>query len=164
MEWVLQSVNGEGKMKKRNVLHLLLISLVLLAGCDAFQEADPYPYQVLAEGDFSGVRSPMEEIIDNNVEWQQFWRLHMSRTSSPEPVPQVDFASFVVVALFAGDKPSSGYSITIVAVTEKDSDVRIDYRIEGSGGPLQILTQPFAILKLQKPVGGIIIRRLSDRF
>jgi hypothetical protein len=152
----------EEKMKTRN--SLLLITLLLLAGCDAFQDADPYPYEVLVQGTQSGITTPTEEIIDSKTEWEQFWQRHTSVQVPPPSLPQVDFASSVLVALYGGNRPSSGYSITIVAVTEKDSDVRIDYRIDGSGGPLTVETQPFAILRLQRPVGRISIRRLSDRF
>lgn len=151
-------------MKARNSLHLFLISLLLLVGCDAFQDADPYPYDVLVEGTNSGIRTPVERVIDMKPEWEQFWQQHTSFVNPRPPLPQVDFASSVVVALFGGDKPTGGYSVTIAAVTEKENEVRIDYRIEGSGGPTTSLTQPFAILKLQKPAGGVSIRRLSDRF
>ncbi|MCI0606333.1 protease complex subunit PrcB family protein [bacterium] len=146
-------------MKTRNSLYLLLISFLLLAGCDAFQDADPYPYDVLAQGTSSGIRTPVEQIIDTRTEWQQFWQMHTSRTSPPLPLPEVDFAASLLVALYAGDQPTNGYSIAIIAVREKNSDVRIDYRIAGSGGPLPTVTQPFAILRMQRPTGGISIRK-----
>ena len=147
-------------MKTRNRLYALVI-LVFLAGCDAFQDARPYPYEILVQGERSGIRTPREEVIDTNTEWAQFWQQHTAGTNPPLPLPQVDFASSLLVALYGGDKPTNGYSISIAAVTQFDTDVRVDYRVAGSGGPIPSVTQPFAILKLQKPIRGISIRRIN---
>ena len=44
----------------------------------------------------------------------------------PPPVPEIDFTRDEVIAVFAGEKSSSGYSIRVAAVeTSNDSEILI---------------------------------------
>ena len=67
----------------------------------------------------------------------------------PAPaVPEIDFNQDMVIAVFAGKKPSTGFSISIKDIQEEDNKMHVYYTIltppEGAM-TAQVLTQPFHI-------------------
>lgn len=64
----------------------------------------------------SGYQSAAEIVIDNSEQWNNLWQLHTCNDEPPLRAPQVDFTRNGVVAVFAGEKPSSGYSVEILSV------------------------------------------------
>jgi hypothetical protein len=113
----------------------------------------------------SGIRGPLQTVIRDQDEWNAFWKRHSSTDANPAPAPIVDFGREMVVGIFLGEKPTSGYEVEIVRAERSDSSLYFYYR-EESPRPgamvTQALTQPFHLVnvaKYQNP--QIIFRRDS---
>lgn len=130
--------------------------VVLLFGvysCDS-DESQPYPYEVLVQGEYSGYHQPIERVIETQEEWQRFWEIHTAYLQPPPTLPAADFDRSVLAVIYGGDRPTNGYSVNILSVTQEKMDVTIRYRIQGAG-PALVITQPHIILELPKTPGNI---------
>src|SRR5688572_15224775 len=113
----------DGVMMKKSIRLLILISLCMfLHGCDLFNddEGSPAPFSTIAQGTSSGFTQKAELVIMSADEWRTLWDQHQSIRSPAEPLPQIDFASHVVIAIFAGNKPSSGYEVEVKDVSSRN--------------------------------------------
>lgn len=86
----------------------------------------------------------------NDVRWAQFWGKFGIQA------PRVDFSTNTVVALFAGQKPSSGYSVKISAIRYDAARRRLKIEVLESyppagAGSLGVLTFPFDIVSFGNP-------------
>jgi len=77
-------------------------------------------FTTIAQGADSGYQSASQTVIDNKERWINLWQQHTSDTEPPTPVPQVDFTSYNVVAVFAGEKSTGGYSVEILTVETRN--------------------------------------------
>jgi PrcB C-terminal len=116
-------------------------------------------YETIKEGTSSGVRESMAKLITTDAEWTDLWKKHVSILVPQPLLPEVDFTSESIVAIFAGEKKTSGYRVLIKDVSMKEKDVVVTYKITeppANSFTLQVVTQPFLLLKVSKPEGGTI--------
>ena len=97
----------------------------------------------------SGVNTARQVVIRDSKSFQEFWKEHTKFGPIPAPpVPAVDFKKHDVVAVFAGQKSTGGFSMQIDGVTVKGKSAVIRATLlkppPGSLLP-QIITYPFAI-------------------
>src|SRR5574341_854685 len=98
----------------------------------------------------SGIVDPREIVIQSEPEWQALWRQHATVGA---PLPCVDFATHLVVGIFAGQRPTSGYRVQIVSVEREHAQITVIYQIEGPAKDAivaQVLTQPFLLIRLTR--------------
>ncbi len=81
-------------------------------------------FTTIARGIDSGYQSASKTVIDNSEQWISLWQLHTYNAEPPPPVPQVDFIRYSVVAIFAGEQPTSGYSVEILSVENGGSQTK----------------------------------------
>lgn len=107
-------------------------------------------FTTIEQGDFSGINKGFQNLITDSENWQDFWQQHKSTEQPPPPVPDVDFTKYQVVAVFAGEKGSSGYSVEITGVSRKEAvmSLEINYTMIATGGVIAVLTQPFHIIQI----------------
>ena len=116
-------------------------------------------YETIKEGTSSGVRESMARLIMTESEWNDLWKKHVSILVPQPLIPPVDFSNEAVVAIFAGEKKTSGYRVLIKDISMKEKDLVVTYKITeppANSFTLQVVTQPFLLLKVQKPKGGDI--------
>lgn len=78
----------------------------------------------------------------------ELWRQHTGSLDAP---PTVDFGQQTVLAAFAGEKPTGGYSTVITAVTLLDKTLTVRYKVNAPapGTPVtQIITYPAHIVSI----------------
>lgn len=78
----------------------------------------------------------------------ELWRQHTGALDAP---PTVDFGQQTVLAAFAGEKPTGGYSTVITSVTLLDKTLTVRYKVNApaSGTPVtQIITYPAHIVSI----------------
>ncbi len=122
------------------------------------QTMETISYEVLLEGTYSGIREPLQRVITSNEEWEELWKKHVSAIVPQPPVPEVDFENFVGVAIFSGEKRTSGYQIRLKEVAPTGKDIVVRYKMvepPANSFTLQVLTQPFILLKIPKPEGRV---------
>ena len=67
-------------------------------------------------------------------------------------------SSRVIAAIFSGEKHTSGYRIVLKSIVAKQNDVDVTYQETQppeNSFTLQVLTQPFVMIKISKPVGSV---------
>lgn len=97
-------------------------------------------------------------VIRDADEFSEFWTDHTA-TMAPIPAePDVDFGISMVIAAFAGERETGGYSITVEEIRENDEFMIVEVEIETPGDncpTTQALTQPHHVVVLDdsdKPV------------
>ena len=129
-----------------------LLALGLFAGVTANGE-DSKTIRTIAKGAFSGIQEPRQEVITDRKNWEQFWSKHSRLTKPAAPLPEIDFAKQMVVAVTMGMKRTGGYSVEIMSVTPGDGKLRITIK-QGSPPPgaitIQSLTAPFHFVAAPK--------------
>ena len=106
------------------------------------------PLATLAEGTTSGVRDARELLIRDAESWLLLWTEHARLGLPPEPAPEIDFSTHMVVALFGGECPSSGYEIHALDCCEDDAGVTLrGEHVEPMPGSMQAqyMTTPFSM-------------------
>lgn len=110
-------------------------------------------FSSIARGDDSGYRKAGRMVIDSKEKWSRLWREHTSDLLPPPPVPEIDFAKNDVIAVFAGEKPSSGYSVQVTSVETKDDGETLVVKIEqGQPGKIaeDVITRPYHLVRIPK--------------
>lgn len=81
-------------------------------------------FTTIARGIDSDYQSASQTVINSSERWSNLWRLHTYDSEPPPPIPEVNFARYSVVAAFAGEKPTGGYSIEIVKAEASRSQAK----------------------------------------
>jgi hypothetical protein len=114
------------------------------------------------QGYYSGYTTPMTKVITDEISWGNFWHVHTKNQEST--APRVDFGMEMVVAVFMGERQTSGYSIEIVNVEKQADKIIIEYKETSptSGAPAsQVLTQPYHIKVIEKSSLPVIFKKID---
>ena len=99
-------------------------------------------------GMYCGKKEPEVITVDDRAGWEGVWK-----TISEKPAPEVDFSKYVVIAVFAGEKNTGGYSVEFLEPVTRDGKKVIPYRIKSPGESLftvQSLTQPYHLRAFER--------------
>jgi hypothetical protein len=111
----------------------------------------------------SQIQTARTETVTTADAWEKLWSEHMGSDSDR---PEVDFEKEAVVAVFAGQKPTGGYSVTIQAVSLSDKTLQVAYS-EKSPSPDSITTQvisyPSHIVKIDKAPSAFSSTRFTKQ-
>jgi uncharacterized membrane protein len=113
------------------------------------------PITTIASGDGSGIVRPGRTIARDRMEWQALWAAHAGPAA---PVPDVDFAREMVVAAFAGERPSPGYAIEIADAREEGAALAIEIKeVPPPRGAVaaQVIVSPFHIVRMGRWNGEV---------
>ncbi|MCB9462583.1 MAG: protease complex subunit PrcB family protein [Candidatus Eisenbacteria bacterium] len=134
------------------------------AEIDEPQRLDAGAVRVLASGSTSAIRTAREVVLDDRDELFALIREH--RPGGIVALPPVDFRNEVVVAIFAGEKQSDGYSLSHGATLSGDNGwltVQIISTEPGRGcEPASTKTQPFLLLAVARTEGGMVLDHISE--
>ena len=112
------------------------------------------PMRVLDKGVHSNVDDAHQAVARNAAEWKGLWQGH----SPDRPQPQVDFTREMVLAVFAGSRPTAGFGVEIVGTAEKNGTLVVQYR-ETRPSPdaiiAQIITSPYHIVAVPRHAGDV---------
>lgn len=109
-------------------------------------------------GDSSGITGKRLLVIRDVDEFTEFWSDHVSILAPQPAQPDIDFEASMVIAAFAGERPSGGYAITIEDIRENNEFIIVEIEIETPGdncATTQALTQPHHVVLIDdsdKPV------------
>jgi uncharacterized membrane protein len=109
----------------------------------------------LARGDSSGIVGSRRAVVRDAEDWRALWVDH----AGPEmPVPEVDFGSRMVAAVFAGERPTPGYEIEITGTGRAGRALvlAVTERSPAAGTvAAQMLVSPFHIVTLPRYDGDV---------
>ena len=116
-------------------------------------------FTTIARGTDSSYPSARQMALRSSQRWSNVWQLHTYNTEPPLPIPQVDFSRYSVVAVFAGEKPTGGYSVEIIKVETNGSQTKepeaiaisVRYRQPKAGEFVtEALTYPYHMIRIPK--------------
>jgi hypothetical protein len=114
----------------------------------------------VAAGERGGIAAARQVVVRSEAEWQQLW----SELGSRQAIPKVDFEARMVVGVFLGTRPTSGFSVQIVEVRDESGVLSIRYAERGpSPGAmvLQALTAPFYLASVPARRGEVRFEQIS---
>ena len=138
----------------KSTLFVFLLALtVALWVCLAADAGGKISIRTLAKGAFSGVMDSKQEVIKDQTAWEKFWSAHCASAKPAPPIPAVDFAKEMVIAVTMGKKNSGGYAIEITGVETMANHLNILVkRTSPAPGAITIaaLTAPFHFVVVPK--------------
>lgn len=158
-------------MKYAPNLCLKLALLLAACACRAADQAPAPPtqaYEVLLAGYQSGEHEAGATLIANAQEWESYWRRHAGWRIPPAPMPAVDFDVHSVIAICAGDRPTSGWTLEARSVNEVDGQLRVQAELRAPAADAllpQVVTQPYQILLVPRANAraGKVVLQLAQR-
>ena len=108
----------------------------------------------------SGIDRPQQSVAKTAAEFQTLWQQH----APGRPMPSVDFAKTMVVAVFLGSRPTGGFGVEITGVrTEGDATiVRWSERKPAPGQMAsQVITAPSFIATVPRRDGPVRFEKVE---
>lgn len=118
------------------------------------------PMTTVARGHASQIETFREVVVRTPDEWQALWREHAGAAKPPE----IDFSTAMVVAVFLGTRPTSGYEVELVAIRPEGERLVAEYvelRPPPGAVTLQVLTSPFHIVRTGRRNQPVVFRRVG---
>ena len=100
----------------------------------------------LARGQQSKVSERANYLITSEEQLSELWKM----IDASSPLPEIDFDTHSVIAVFTGQEPTAGYAIEISKITDAaERTVAVMLTIPGDGCMLaQVLTSPYQIVSV----------------
>jgi hypothetical protein len=109
----------------------------------------------IAQGDGSGISEPRRVVVRDEQAWRDLWVEHAGPGQAP---PAVDFSSRMVAAVFAGDRPTPGYTVEIAGARQDASALALvvtESRPAQGMLAAQMIVTPFHIVTLPRFDGPV---------
>jgi hypothetical protein len=119
--------------------------------------------QTLSKGAMTGTDAEASEhVIRDQASFRSFWNELSGEFVNDGNVPEVDFDTFMVIGVMMGQKPSSGYDISIESASvqeDEDEDTLQLSVVRTEPGPncmnMTVITHPHHIIKIRKYEGDV---------
>ncbi len=112
------------------------------------------PFTTLDRGALSGIDRPRQVVVRSQGDWDTLWKAH----APARPVPKVDFGRQMVVAVFAGTRPTAGYDVTITGLRAAGDALVVDCTMSEPGKDMmvaQVITAPYHIVATARREGAV---------
>jgi hypothetical protein len=106
---------------------------------------------------FNGRLVAGSEVVADASHWNELWR-RLGRDT-----PAFDFTNAVAVAAYAGQQPTSGYSIEFFEPVAHGDDLMVTWQVVApppGSMQLQVLTQPWEVQTFPRPKGRVIAEQV----
>jgi uncharacterized membrane protein len=116
----------------------------------------PSGVETVARGEGSRIVEARRMVVRTEAEWRALWAAHGGPTL---PAPQVDFATRMVAAVFAGERPTPGYDVEIADIRREGPALALvveSHRPDPGMIAPQIIMTPFHIVSLPRYDGHVI--------
>jgi hypothetical protein len=117
-------------------------------------------FRTVEKGSLSNIDAASKVVVRSAAEWAKLWKTH----NFDKPEARVDFEKEMVVGVFMGSRPTGGYSVEIVSLTDKDGTLVVNYR-ESSPRPgamtTQVLTFPYHLIATAKRNGEVKFEKVQ---
>lgn len=111
-------------------------------------------FKTLAKNASGEAHEAKNLVIKNREEWEKLWEALNQNVAEKPALPEVDFNTRMIVAIFAGDKPNPGYDIAVLETfTVGKKGMRITYQVTKPGGACvypAVISQPYHIIETDK--------------
>ena len=152
---------------QRHYLLSLLFAFIALSSCATSSNSNieddeegnnlNVKFEVLLDGAFSNISLPNQLVIKNSKDWLRLLKIHGNTNGIKKK--NIDFDDNIVIAIFAGQQPSGGYSLNVTNIKRIDENlfVTINFHQPAQNEKVGLaLTQPFILISTKKVDGKII--------
>lgn len=132
----------------------LALATVLLCGTAAHAKKEkPMEWK----GQNGGPIDPGTEIAADAAAWTRLWLM------VGQDAPDLDFKQYFAVAVFAGEKPTGGYTVEFLDPVPKGMDLTVRYRINPpSGFATQAIAQPWKVRAFPRVKGKVYVEAAKE--
>ncbi|HXT72098.1 MAG TPA: protease complex subunit PrcB family protein [Vicinamibacterales bacterium] len=106
------------------------------------------PFTTVAGGTASQIDEPRRVIVRTAEEFQALWKTHSSA-----PLPKVDFTQSIVVGVFLGTRPTTGYGVAVTGVRRQGKSAIVEWQEflpDKTKMLAQMLTSPFHLVAIPR--------------
>ncbi len=134
---------------------LVITTLPPLAGA-------PLPLTRIENSNWGGFDTTATLVIRDAVAWSAFWQRMWGAVNEPPPLPEVDFATDMIVAFASGVQPTLGYDVVLTGAGEDRKGVWIQVLERSPGSECvegQMVTHPIDVARVPRrpdPVSFIV--------
>ena len=133
-----------------------MLTLVLAA----LLQSTPPPLRTVGKGPMSAIDAPRQVTVRSAAEWAALWK----ENGAGAPPPAVDFSREMVVGVFLGSRPTSGYGVEIVRTIGNSGALVVEYvetRPSRDVIAAQILTAPYHLVSIPKHEGTVAFKKVD---
>lgn len=118
-------------------------------------------------GQHSGIHNQQVRLVRTQAEWLVLWREHSSLQLPGPELPQIDFESQMLIAVFLGERPTSGFGVQLqrlraLAAVQGQAPQLEALALESRPDPdtlqAQVITSPFHMLLAPRTPGVTRLR------
>ena len=134
-------------MRSSRIQSIVFVSVVILIA-SAYAGARPPSKKTIFAGVYSGIAEPRTVVIRQPKEWEALWKEHTKNQIPPPAVPAIDFSKGMVLGVFAGQKPTAGYRVTITQINLTPEALVVRYHETPPPADMataEVLTQPYEL-------------------
>jgi len=114
-------------------------------------------FSIISQGSHSNISLPNQLVIKNKKDWQRLLLIHNDPRTSDSA--SIDFQDKIVIAIFAGQQPSGGYTVGVSNIKRINENLFLTLSFtepKRNDSVSLALTQPFIILSTNKVDGKIV--------
>lgn len=119
-------------------------------------------FRRILSGEKSNIRAYETRVIDNELDFVKLWDDHTGTKTNPLFIPKIDFTYKNVIAVFLGERPTTGFNLDIALIDESKDAIKVSLKENkpqpGSEVKAEI-TQPFLIIETKKTNKKVIIEK-----
>ena len=134
--------------------------VLMLAAFLQTAQTPPPAVRTVVKGPMSGIEEPRQVAVRSAGEWAALWKMHEATAQ----MPAVDFTREMVVAVFAGSRPTGGYSVEIVRAVGNTGTLVVEY-VESAPAAgsvaAQLLTAPYHLAAIPKHDGEVRFQKVA---
>ena len=127
-----------------------LVAACATAGASAGENPAEHPFQAILAAAHTGLAERRREVIRDPASWARLWsEIHAGLTPAP-PLPPVDFAQHMLIAVALGTRPSGGFGVKVENVTTRGGrlEIAVVEACPAAGAMVtQSLTQPVEVVR-----------------
>ena len=145
---------------------LVIVSTVPALASPASPPQQSIDFETVAQGEISYYRygdgnfTGADFCIKDKKTWEWFWSLHTAGLTPVPPPPAINFGKEMVIVTILGYQTSGGgpnIEVADITFSHKPKCLHVLIEDNDTPGPLDIITNPFHIVKLKnQPTASII--------
>ena len=127
---------------------LVAVALLLGGAAQAKKAEKPMEWK----GQYGGPIDAGTMVAADEGAWTRLW------LTVGQDAPPLDFKKYFAVAVFAGERPTGGYTVEFLEPAPKGPDVVIRYRVkEPTGFATQAISQPWKVRAFPRVRGQVFV-------
>jgi len=135
------------------MIKLMLAALLFAGSAQAKKAEKPMEWK----GQYGGPIDAGTEVAADAGAWGRLW-LQLGQDAPP-----LDFKKYFAVAVFAGERPTGGFTVEFLDSVPKGMDVVVRYRIkEPTGFTTQAIAQPWKVRAFERVRGKVFVEAAAE--